>query len=703
MPPAARATGTARQQKMEETKKAKEANDAAKAKLLATLWSGKVAREEKVRESRGATSRKVISIGATYIDQLKEYKESFYESLSPEQKYTLDSSIEYVEAKEDPTSTYNVHITAKVRLLKNLKAQKKCYLETIFDFFLTDPTKKQLVDDHLKSLDAWRKSTNTSRATLQDIEDYYYANCKHLQTNIIDQIRLLDADCGIDFANKYKQLTTPIYFDIRELYPTIDPAVIETSTKLKICSIFYQNAIKNKEAIFYVFSQDLDVILNINTGIWRQLYSDGHALMKSIGNGKFKTIESNGKHNAAHPLVVPAVFHALNPVFIIDSTEMPQYPEDTVRCPGCLTPTGSLVNNGNGERTFVKKPGVSTAVDHISPVKQAFITLKDNGLCSQLAITCARCNGTKKDMREEEFIHFIINSRNPLHTPNEVGGLSPLQTNMRIRFYVNNIKVAIAKGIYPFAERLERASIMQDTYDALNKLKEAQFHQILNMTELIETAPALLALQVPQNAGFLDNFLDNILEILLFTLIDKRRGYLYQLENVTDHDINVIVGYFINTLPLPAGHNITLDNLEELLKTATTSALAFDFPQLEGPQVWIDSLPSYLYKYIDDLNPDIKYQNFVEICKFFYRRRINIILDKKLYIESEKLKDKISDPNERLAISVLQTIGKYHLRRAARKTKKKKLMKNSKKKKKTKNLKKKKRMKNKTKKYKRRR
>ena len=126
MPPAARQqTGTARQQKVEDTKKAKEAADAEKAKLLATLWSGKVAREEKIRASRGATSRKVISIGATYIDQLKEYKESFYESLSPEQKYTLDSSIEYVEAKEDPTSTYNVHITAKVRLLKNLKAQKK--------------------------------------------------------------------------------------------------------------------------------------------------------------------------------------------------------------------------------------------------------------------------------------------------------------------------------------------------------------------------------------------------------------------------------------------------------------------------------------------------------------------------------------------------------------------------------------------------
>ena len=506
MPPAAQLpTGTARQQKMKETKEAKEAKEAEKAKLLAPLWTGKVAREEKVRESRGATSRRVISIGATYIDQLKEYKDSFYESLSPEQKYTLDSSIEYVEAKEDPTSTYNVHITAKVRLLKNLKAQKKCYLETIFNFFLTNSTKKQLVNAHLTSLDLWRNST--SRATLQVIENYYNTNCKPLQTNII---ALLHGDYGIDFANKYKQLTTPIYFDIRELYPTIDsipPAVIETSTQLKICSSFYQNAITNREAIFYVFSQDLDVILDINTGIWRQLYSDGHALMKSIGNGKFKTIESNGKHNAAHPLVVPAVFHVSNSVFKINSTEMPQL-NDTVRCPGCLTLTGSLVNNGNGERTFVKEPGVSTAVDHISPVKQAFITLKDNGLCSQLAMTCAKCNGTKKDMREEEFIHFIMNNSNPLHTPNGVGGLTPLQTNMRIRFYVNNIKVAIAEGIYPFAERLERASIMQDTYDALNKLKEAQFHQILKMTELIETAPALLALQEPQNSGFLDNLLD---------------------------------------------------------------------------------------------------------------------------------------------------------------------------------------------------
>ena len=697
MPPAAQLpTGTARQQKMKETKEAKEAKEAEKAKLLAPLWSGKVAREEKVRESRGATSRRVISIGATYIDQLKEYKDSFYESLSPEQKYTLDSSIEYVEAKEDPTSTYNVHITAKVRLLKNLKAQKKCYLETIFNFFLTNSTKKQLVNAHLTSLDLWRNST--SRATLQVIENYYNTNCKPLQTNII---ALLHGDYGIDFANKYKQLTTPIYFDIRELYPTIDsipPAVIETSTQLKICSSFYQNAITNREAIFYVFSQDLDVILDINTGIWRQLYSDGHALMKSIGNGKFKTIESNGKHNAAHPLVVPAVFHVSNSVFKINSTEMPQL-NDTVRCPGCLTLTGSLVNNGNGERTFVKEPGVSTAVDHISPVKQAFITLKDNGLCSQLAMTCAKCNGTKKDMREEEFIHFIMNNSNPLHTPNGVGGLTPLQTNMRIRFYVNNIKVAIAEGIYPFAERLERASIMQDTYDALNKLKEAQFHQILKMTELIETAPALLALQEPQNSGFLDN----LLEILLFTLIDKSRFFLFPLENVKPDDIDAIVGKFITELQLPTGHNISVDYLEALLKTATNNALAFDFPQLEGPQIWIDSLPSYLYKYIDHRDPAIKYQKFVDKCKYFYIHRINIILDKKLYIESEKLKDKISDPNERLAISVLQTIRKHHLRHAARKTKKKKLMKNSKKKKKTKNLKKKKRMKNKTKKYKRRR
>jgi hypothetical protein len=541
---------------------------------------------------------------STNIERLELFKSSYSNLLNAKEQYTLDKSIEYEKAKQTQDKENSSILEDKIESLKERTEKKKFYLHKIFDEYID----KALIDQHLKLLRIWKDSTQSE--SLEDIKDYYDNHCKPLQQRIIHILRTrTDIFCsitnepfnGASFAQKYEHLTTPLYYSMSEIETQPDL----TPTERKICTIFIEHIELNPYDVYYVFSEDLDYILNIHTGIWRQLFGDGHALMQTKKNPK--TIETCGKINATG-----------------STTELPKKgrPQSGYfyMCPGCIK---NKVGTKDAAGSFEKMKGVPVAVDHCSPVKQAFINYGDDALCAQLIMTCSVCNGGKLDEREEEFIFKIHTDKRPVRQfkQKQVTPESNLITsdfNMRNAFYVKIHKAAINKGVNNFYEALRNAGILTDTYETLVNFKDRQIMVMLDgMREYTETIPALLSLSGTRVSP--DKLL-SMLELFLYTIIDKNRGYT-DFQELTYDNIDYMIQVFIdNFLPFDF---ISLATLTNCVSRAMT---LLSFPDSQLYQ-FSKILPIFTFQFLSVLpNQGIPITKFKSLCKYMYNTYLEFVL-----------------------------------------------------------------------------
>lgn len=533
------------------------------------------------------------------IEGLELFKISYSHLLNAKEQYTLDKSIEYEKAKQTQEKDNFSFLEDKIKSLKKRTEKKEFYLHKIFDEYIGTG----LIDDHMESLRAWKDYTESKSP--QEIKDYYDSVCKPLQQHIIGILRGITATfCsitgepfnGASFAQKYEHLTTPLYYSMSDIYARPDL----TPTERRICTIFIEHIGLNPNEVYYVFSEDLDYILNIHTGIWRQLFGDGHALMQTKKNPK--TIETCGKINATG-----------------STTELPQK-GNFYMCPGCIK---NQVGSKDAADSFEKMQGVKVAVDHCSPVKQAFINYGDDALCAQLIMTCSVCNGGKLDEREEEFIFKIHNDRRPVRQfkqkqPSKESHLTMPDFNMRNAFYVKIHKAAINKGVNNFYEALRNAGILTDTYETLVNFKDRQIMVMLDgMREYTETIPALLSLSGTRVSP--DKLL-SMLELFLYTTIDKNRGYT-DFQELTYDNIDYMIQVFIdNFLP------VQIISLADLTNCVSRAMRVLSFPDSQLYQ-FSKILPIFTFQFLSvPPNRGIPIAKFKSLCKYMYNTYLEFVL-----------------------------------------------------------------------------
>ena len=533
----------------------------------------------------------------SFLSLLMEYKTSSYLKLTSEQQYTLDMSIKYVKSTEERDRFSNLE--DKIEYLKGINKkhlylqQKQFYLHKIFD----DYVDKKIIVEHLKLLKVWK--TSQKGKTLVESKAHYDAHCKPQQA-VITKILNEHKHAGENFALRYERLTTPLYYemddvDLTKLYPAA----------LNICSTFIDYIQHHTDDVYYVFSEDLDLTLDIHTGIWRQIFSDGHKLMKTGKNPK--TIETCGKQNAT----------AMD-------TELPMINENYM-CPGCIE---KELGTKKPDGTFEKKTDVKMAVDHCTPIKQAFLTYDDDALCAQLIMTCAVCNGIKIDTRSEEFIFKIYKDDRPvsMFKNKDASTLSKSKLELRNEHYVKIHKIAISKGVKTFLDALNSAGGMTETYKTIKELEDKQVAQVLQgYRELTEAVPAMLALVETGDKPNSDK-LRSALKLLLFKLIDNGRGRM-AYESIMPHDINYFIYTFFEYYSSTLGDPINLNTLTKFLQECR-GTVYFDGRDEDEVALYIDILPTYIFQLLNtDTRSTMPIEKFKSLCDYMYRKHLDFVLD----------------------------------------------------------------------------
>jgi len=477
------------------------------------------------KKNNNTRKKKSESEQSQYLRQLHEYKSRKYDDMNEQDKYGLDKAIEYLEEEERAEMDYDTYLEEQIDDLreKENKDNKKFFILTIFHDFIDDKLNEEITL-HLKSLDDW--ITDTVSQSLEEMKHYYTDNCISKQASIVQKLKALGPD-GTIMAEKYKHLTTPFYYDMQSM-SEVDHRKLEDEEKSiwKKFKAYVENKNEkkkgNKEAIYHIFTDDIDLTLHINTGPWRQLFSDGHAFMDT--KEKPKTIETCGNRNT------------------------PMLPRDNDKnyfCPACTEKIGSEDEKGK----FAKQPGVRVSVDHVDPVKHAFITYNNDGLCEQLTMTCYECNLIKSNMPVQKFISKIHKDPRPVYMfrkedLDEEKYLTGNNPNIRNSYYVNNIVRSILKGgIKTLHEMLKSAAQITRTYKTVTEFKNKEIQKMLEISKLLDAVPALLMLR---EAKISPEYLLGMVETFIFTIMDSDRlSYRISFDQLTYVDIENILDSFI--------------------------------------------------------------------------------------------------------------------------------------------------------------
>ena len=571
--------------------------------------SKKVIQKKKnnTRKKKSESESESESVQSQYLRELLEYKERSFDGMNAQDKYGLNKAIEYLKEEEAEEKDYDTYLEEQIDNLKENKDNKNFFILTIFRRFISlqpieDKAKEELEEEitlHLKSLDDWIK--NTVSRSLDEMEDYYTNNCISKQASIVQKLQALGRD-GIIMAEKYKHLTTPFYYDMQSMseddYKKLDDEEESVWVKFK-AYVENKNKKKREEAIYHIFTDDIDMTLHINTGPWRQLFSDGHALMDT--KDLPKTIETCGNRN---------------------TPKLPRDDNKNYLCPACTEKIGSEDEKGR----FAKQPGVRVSVDHVDPVKHAFITYNNDALCAQLTLTCYECNLIKSNMPVQKFISMIHKDPRPVYLfrqeeLDKEKYLKKDNLNIRNNYYVDNIVRSILKGIKTLPEMLKSAAHITRTYKTVTELKNKEIQKMLKISRLLDSVPALLGLE---KSDISPEYLLGMVETFIFTIMDFERIYDgISFDQLTYVDIENILNRFIKKFTLTQRGSITDDSIRRsnLLDYVTYQTTLI--PRIGNKYEYIfykDIMVLFIFQYLNiEYDQPIPIEMFKQFCHHIYK------------------------------------------------------------------------------------
>lgn len=431
----------------------------------------------------------------TFLQLLETYKTENSSTLTIPKKKTLESAIEYIKSKTKLSDIEQSKMAKKVAYL--MRPEKFTERERFLLAIFTNndgSALQQHISNHIRYL--------KEMASLQSITPsnykatygaHYKTKCLPLQTMILD---LLDPQ----LQEAYKQFTTPLFFALEE------SGSLETE-RCDLLKEFFDQVEIDPAAICYVFSDNLFNVMSIHLGVWRQLFNDGHTLVKADPDRiTYKSIETCGVKNATR-----------------DETILPKSEEDFL-CPCCMRIIGKEDRKGK----FTRSGGLRTSVDHTNPVGCAWINYDDDALCEQLVVICFDCNAYKSDTSLIEFFYKIMTNPNRFYdfdstTPSL---LSTKERIDRVSFYIKNIRNALRQGVNTFPNMLNKAKGLKTIYTKIEKMKDEMIKDSKDIIRYVETLPALFqhhrSERVSTDAGYIAE-----IKTLFLTLLGS---YIYVLH-----------------------------------------------------------------------------------------------------------------------------------------------------------------------------
>ena len=431
----------------------------------------------------------------TFLRLLETYKTENSSTLPIPKKKTLESAIEYIKSKTKLSDIEQSKMAKKVAYL--MRPEKFTERERFLLAIFTNndgSALQQHISNHIRCL--------KEMASLQSITPsnykatygaHYKTKCLPLQTMILG---LLDPQ----LQEAYKQFTTPLFFALEE------SGSLETE-RCDLLKEFFDQVEIDPAAICYVFSDNLFNVMSIHLGVWRQLFNDGHTLVKADPDRiTYKSIETCGVKNATR-----------------DETILPKSEEDFL-CPCCMRIIGKEDRKGK----FTRSGGLRTSVDHTNPVGCAWINYDDDALCEQLVVICFDCNAYKSDTSLIEFFYKIMTNPNRFYdfdstTPSL---LSTKERIDRVSFYIKNIRNALRQGVNTFPNMLNKAKGLKTIYTKIEKMKDEMIKDSKDIIRYVETLPALFqhhrSERVSTDAGYIAE-----IKTLFLTLLGS---YIYVLH-----------------------------------------------------------------------------------------------------------------------------------------------------------------------------
>ena len=530
-------------------------------------------------DAKGETSEHVdITTLKTYLQGEEKKLETEKQKFNPDVKPILEKISKAkatikVLINQINKPNRNVLMDKKIAKLKIELVGKNDFLKTIFGetkqgenlpILSTDTdykNLKHLIDAHTKYLDS-----------NSDDDDTWYADCSGLQQRVCDNLEEA-------YRQAYINYTTPLYLflkkDGQEKNSDFNNLLKEFIEFIKSEDPSF--AINRAYAKRHIVISDLVWVIFMNTGLWRQLFKDGHKKLRQAGiKGDINSIaQTNAK--TKH----------------INSKTGPTDTKKIIPCPGCSRPILEL-NVDTITKITPAEGGTPSAADHTNPVTHAFTEDTNDALVENLVMICQSCNSAKLNAHLIKFFNFLkTNKTTPLYNllkPKNglAAKLSPGFGNKRLEFYIEIIHNMIVAGVKPIAEMVKHASEIKKVYDTSLELLEKSSEEYVQ----VELAALLVqGLKNSKNFAPDDKLYKQLLSGLFSIIIGVKKTKILTYKEVLEELFNEITESQLTLTHL---------NLQEFFKHYGDSIIFNSIPNIKGARftTYADELATYLLKEI---------------------------------------------------------------------------------------------------------
>jgi hypothetical protein len=535
------------------------------------------------------------------IDALTSYLKRLEDS--PDDKSTkqkineIKAALKILINKNEPKT--KVMMNKKIGKLKEDLQGKNDFLTIIFGSTKATKNPKKLqqlkanIISHTQKLDS--DSGDNSNSGENDI---WYDECMKLQKTVC-------ANLKDEYAKAYGNFTTPLYLFLKK------EGHVNNSDLNNLLKEFYE-FIELEDPMFtsnrayarrHIVISDLVWVVFMNTGLWRQLFKDGH---KTLQQFNIKgDINSIAQTNAQTKHIV--------------SETVPPGSDIIIPCPCCSRP---ILKSQNGKITKITSAegGTPSAADHTNPITHAFSEYKMEAQKINLVMICQSCNGAKLNAHFIKFFTFLKNNKTtPLYNLVKIKDITNATFNeqfgkKRLQFYIDIIHDIIAAGVLPITSKEVMKTSMVTQALQIKKvytdaLKTVTDQLKANVGELL-IAATLVGLTEPEtDTKAYDQWISTLFSIIIGARKTKTRTNEQVLEELFDEITN-------------AQPELTLTNLQEYFadQSNPTKAIIFNsIPNIrsESYAAFSQGLASYLFSEIKKQSTSVDNINKEEFKTYF--------------------------------------------------------------------------------------
>ena len=416
--------------------------------------------------------------------------------------------------------------------------------------------------------------------------DIWYDECMKLQETVC-------ANLKDEYAEAYRHFTTPLYLFLKR------EGHEQNSEINNLLKEFYE-FIKSKDSMFtsnrayatrHIVISDLVWVVFMNTGLWRQLFKDGHKTLQQFDmKGDINSIaQTNAQTNS------------------IVSETVPPGSDIIIPCPCCSRPILKS-EKGKIKKITAADGGTPSAADHTNPITHAFSEYKMDAQKINLVMICQSCNGAKLNAHFIKFFTFLKNNKTtPLYNLVKIKDIANATFTeqfgkKRLQFYINIMHNIINAGVLPITSKktmelsmVTQALQIKTVYT--NALKTVTDQLEENVGELLFAA-RLVGLTKPEtDTKSYDQWISTLFSIIIGARKTKTRTNEQVLEELFDEITNA-QPELTNAQP-----ELTLINLQDYFadQRDPTKAIIFNsIPNIrsESYAAFSQGLASYLFSEI---------------------------------------------------------------------------------------------------------